>query len=134
MCLYFSLKRLPKTSIIIRYSLTWRHCKKGNICVPITLFKINISSQLPLKSCYSGMFSKNNCPQKPTSRRILQYRCSELVAKLFEKYLQGSGICCKFACKTFLLLTTYAEELYFTRHFAEQLFQSKTKHPVHIEE
>ena len=46
-------------------------------------------------------------------RCIFQYRCSELVVKLFEKYLWWSVIFSKFASNTFQLLTTVAEKLYF---------------------
>ena len=43
-----------------RSSQTWRQGKKCKICVTIRTFKMNMSSQKPLRSSHSRMFPKNN--------------------------------------------------------------------------
>ena len=72
---------------------------------------------MPFRSSHSGMFSKNNCPQMQPSKCTFQYRSSELEVKLFGQYLWRSAAFSKFACSAFLLLTIFAEELYFITSF-----------------
>ena len=96
-----------------RENISVSFCQMDTLVTNIELLKW-ISSQLPLRSSNSGMFSKYNYSQKQPSRCYFQYRCSELMVKVFGKYLWWSAIFSKFACNA---LITVADKLYFFPSF-----------------
>ena len=114
-----------KKYIKIYSSLTWRHDGKCRLCVTIWTYKMNISSQLPLRSSHSGMFSKNNCPWKQPCHLELLYNTA--VLNLRSNSLQNTCDRVQFLVKLYVtnafpLLTTGAESYISSYHFAEQLF------------
>ena len=95
----------------ICFSLTWRYGHKCKICVTTRTFKI-YRTAFTLRNRRSGMLPKI-IVFRSSHRCIFQYRCSELVVQLSEKYLWYSAVLNKFSCSAFLFLTTGAEEIYF---------------------